>query len=57
MAKKVCAQCGKEIHGEHIVFDETDCFCDIDCATKFFDNDKGCVEILLDEGERLVWEN
>jgi len=55
MATKVCSQCGKKIHGEHIEFDGTDCFCNEDCATKFFDNDKGCVEILLEDGERLTW--
>ena len=57
MANKVCAQCGKEIVGEHIVFDGTDCFCDKRCATVFFDNDSECVDILLDDGKRLVWEN
>lgn len=56
MANKqiVCAQCGHGIYGEHIVFDGTTHFCDEECAAAFFDNDKGCVDILLDEGERLV---
>jgi hypothetical protein len=57
MATKVCTQCGKEIHGEHIEFDGTDCFCDEDCATEFFKGDRGCVEIMLDDGERLTWED
>jgi hypothetical protein len=55
----VCAHCGKVIRKgvSHIVFDGTDCFCDENCAAAFFDNDPGCVEIMLDEGDRLVWEN
>jgi len=51
-----CSICGKEIT-EGYVFDGTDCFCSKECAAKFFDNDSGCVEILIDEGERLVWHD
>jgi len=51
-----CSVCGKEIT-EGYVFDGTDCFCSKECAAKFFDNDSGCVEILIDEGERLVWHD
>ena len=54
--RKVCTQCGKEINGEHLVFDGTDCFCDEKCAAKFFDNDAGCVTILIDDG-RLEWQD
>lgn len=53
--KRKCAICGKEITAGY-VFDGQECFCSEECATKFFDNDKGCVEILLDEGERLIWQ-
>jgi len=49
-----CSACGKQMI-EGYVFDGTDCFCSKECATNFFDNDEGCVEILLDEGERLIW--
>ena len=49
-----CSVCGKQIT-EGYVFDGTDCFCSKECATNFFDNDEGCVEILLDDGNRLVW--
>ena len=49
-----CTICGKEIT-EGYVFDGTDCFCSKECAITFFDNDEGCVEILIDEGERLKW--
>jgi len=49
-----CSVCGKQIT-EGYVFDGTDCFCSKECATSFFDNDEGCVDILLDEGERLIW--
>lgn len=49
-----CSICGKDMT-EGYVFDGTDCFCSYDCAAKFFNGDIGCVEILLDEGERLIW--
>ena len=49
-----CSVCGKQIT-EGYVFDGTDCFCSYDCAAEFFNGDKGCVEILLYEGERLIW--
>ena len=51
-----CAECGKEITSGY-VFDGTDTFCSKECATKFFDNDEGCVEILIDDGDRLVWHD
>ena len=51
-----CSVCGKQIT-EGYVFDGTDCFCSKECATAFFDNDEGCVEILIDEGDRLVWND
>ena len=56
---KRCAQCGKSIRrgAYHIVFDGTDCFCDFDCATKYFAGDASCVEIMLEEGDRLVWKH
>lgn len=49
-----CTVCGKQII-EGYVFDGTDCFCSKECATSFFDNDEGCVDILIDDGERLIW--
>lgn len=51
-----CSVCGKQIT-EGYIFDGTDCFCSKECATSFFDNDEGCVEILIDEGDRLVWKD
>ena len=51
-----CTVCGKQIT-EGYVFDGTDCFCSKECATKFFDNDEGCVDILIDDGDRLVWHD
>lgn len=54
MALHTCAQCGKELDGKGLVFDGIDIFCDCECAAKFFDNDEGCVEILIDDG-RLEW--
>ena len=56
MAKDYCAHCGKELNGHGLVFDDIDIFCDEKCAAEFFDNDLGCVEILIDDG-RLVWED
>ena len=51
-----CSVCGKQIT-EGYVFDGTDCFCSKECATKFFDNDEGCVDILIDDSNRLVWHD
>lgn len=51
---KTCAVCGKEVT-EGYLFDGKECLCSKECATQFFDNDEGCVEILIDEGNRLVW--
>jgi len=53
---KKCAVCGKETTSGFL-FDGTDCFCSKECATKFFDNDEGCVDILIDDGDRLVWHD
>lgn len=52
--KRTCAVCGKEVT-EGYLFDGKECLCSKECAAKFFDNDEGCVEILIDEGNRLVW--
>lgn len=49
-----CSVCGKEIT-EGYVFDGTVCFCSKECATSFFDNDEGCVDIIIYDGNRLVW--
>lgn len=53
--KKYCAVCGREIASGY-VFDGKTWLCPDECVTKFFDNDEGCVEILLDEG-RLEWRD
>lgn len=52
--KRKCCICDKEIT-EGYVFDGTDCFCSKECAVECFNGDEGCVEILIDEGERLIW--
>ena len=31
--------------------------CSKECAVKFFNMDEGCVNILIDEGDRLVWHD
>ena len=54
MRTKICAVCGKEVEQGYL-FDETTCLCSDECATHFFDNDEGCVEILIDDGKRLIW--
>ena len=51
-----CAFCGKLITSGYL-FDGTTAFCDKECATSFFDNDEGCVDILIDDGDRLVWHD
>ena len=56
MAKQYCAHCGKELNGHGLVFDDIDIFCNEKCAKKFFDNDLGCVNILIDAG-RLEWKD
>lgn len=53
---RTCAVCGKETTSGFL-FDDSTCFCSKECATKFFDNDEGCVDILIDEGDRLVWHD
>lgn len=53
MAK--CATCGKEI-SEGYVWDGTDCFCNEECLAKAFNNDLDAVSILIDEGDRVMWE-
>ena len=53
---KKCAVCGKETTSGFL-FDDSTCFCSKECATKFFDNDEGCVDILIDDGDRLVWHD
>lgn len=53
---RTCSVCGKEIT-EGYTFDGTDCFCSHECLVKFFNGDEGCVSILLDDGERVWWED
>ena len=49
-----CENCGKEITSGY-VFDGDLCFCSSECITEFFDCDEGCTDILIDEGERIIW--
>lgn len=53
-SKRTCAVCGKEVTQGYL-FDGTTCLCSKECATHFFADDEGCVEILIDEADRLVW--
>lgn len=50
-----CSVCGMEITKGY-VWDGTDTFCSEECAAKVFDNDLGCVEILIDDG-RIEWHD
>lgn len=52
--KRTCAVCGKDVTQGYL-FDGTTCLCSKECATHFFDNDEGCVDILIDDGNRLQW--
>ena len=56
METRECSICGKKVT-EGYLFDGTDCFCSKECAVKFFNNDEGCVNILIDEADRLVWHD
>lgn len=51
---KICSVCGKKIT-EGYVWDGTECFCSEECLTSRF-YDKAAVPILIEEGERVVWE-
>lgn len=55
-SKRTCAVCGKQVTQGYL-FDGTDCFCSKECATHFFADDEGCVEILIDDADRLVWHD
>ena len=50
-----CEICGKPVTKGY-VFDGMEIFCTKKCAVKFFNNDRGCVNILLDETTRLEWK-
>lgn len=52
--KKTCAVCGKKVY-QGFLFDRKECLCSKECATKFFNGDEGCVEILAEENDRLKW--
>ena len=54
--KKICQCCGKEVMAGFL-FDSTTCLCSKECATHFFADDEGCVEILIEDGDRLVWHD
>lgn len=51
---KTCAVCGKKVY-QGFLFDRKECLCSKECATKFFNGDEGCVEILAEENDRLKW--
>lgn len=53
---RTCAVCGKQVTQGYL-FDGTTCLCSKECATHFFADDEGCVEILIDEADRLKWNN
>lgn len=48
-----CAECGKPI-AKGYVWDGKDVFCTKKCLTTVFNGDRGCVNILIDEG-RIEW--
>ncbi len=50
-----CAICCRPVTSGFL-FDGKTCLCERHCAAKFFDNDEGCVDILIDSG-RLVWHD
>ena len=52
---KKCSVCGKEIT-EGYVWDGTDCFCSEECLKSIFPDDPEAADILIEEGERVVWE-
>lgn len=51
-----CCICGKKVNSGFL-FDDSTCFCSEECAARFFNNDRGCVEILIEEGKRIVWHD
>ena len=54
--KRKCEICGKEITSGY-VFDDEFCFCSFDCLVENFYGDIGCAEILVDEGQRVIWHD
>ena len=52
---RTCAVCGKVITSGY-VWDGTDAFCSDECVAKVFDDDEGCVDILIGDG-RMVWKD
>ena len=53
---KKCSVCGKFITSGY-VFDGTDCFCSEECLKSIFPDDPAAADILIDEGERIVWQD
>ena len=49
-----CDLCGKPVKRGY-VWDGIHVFCTKKCVAKALDGDLGCVNILLDDGERLVY--
>lgn len=53
---KKCSVCGKFITSGY-VFDGTDCYCSDKCLHSIFPDDPAAADILIDEGERIVWQD
>lgn len=53
---KKCSVCGKFITSGY-VWDGTDCFCSEECLKSIFPDDPAAADILIDEGERIVWQD
>ena len=53
---KKCSVCGKFITSGY-VFDGTDCYCSEECLKSMFPDDPAAADILIDEGERIVWQD
>lgn len=52
MIWRKCSCCGA-LAVSGYVWDGIDFFCSKECLAQVFDGDDGCVDILIDEGERI----
>lgn len=50
-----CAVCGKKITSGYI-WDDMDYFCSEECCVKALNNDRGCFEILVDDGRMVYYD-
>ena len=53
--KRKCAVCGKKITSGY-VWDDMDYFCSEECCVKALNNDRGCFEILVDDGRMVYYD-